>query len=80
MTPFLEKKTLNNLANDGLCKILIEAILFIGMRHWAAEDEPWIEHARYQRNCEFVLVTKGLEFVLAVNIAAERAEVRSDIM
>ena len=50
------------------------------MRHWATEDEPWIEHARYQRNCEFVLVTKGMEFVLAVNIAAERAEVRNDIM
>lgn len=40
------------------------------MRHWDNEDEPWIEHARFQPKCEYVLVVQGPEFVRIVAAAA----------
>ena len=30
-----------------------------GLRNWEPNDEPWLEHARWFRQCKFVLLVKG---------------------
>ncbi|NXC49616.1 BIR7B protein, partial [Penelope pileata] len=37
-----------------------------GMRNWAFGDDPWREHAKWYPRCEFLLRTKGSEFVSSV--------------
>ncbi|WAR07716.1 BIR7A-like protein [Mya arenaria] len=34
-----------------------------GMRNWEAGDDPWIEHARWFPNCEYVQQKKGQSFI-----------------
>ncbi|KAK3100205.1 hypothetical protein FSP39_016263 [Pinctada imbricata] len=34
-----------------------------GLRDWEPEDNPWIEHARWYKNCVFVRQCKGEDFV-----------------
>lgn len=34
-----------------------------GLRNWEKEDKPWEEHARWYPNCNFVLLSKGQEFI-----------------
>ncbi|XP_060568555.1 uncharacterized protein LOC132727155 isoform X2 [Ruditapes philippinarum] len=46
----------------------------IGLRHWTAEDDPWIEHARWYKNCVFVKQKKGEEFVNLVQLAVQYAQ------
>ncbi|XP_060557270.1 uncharacterized protein LOC132717734, partial [Ruditapes philippinarum] len=46
----------------------------IGLRHWTAEDDPWIEHARWSKNCVFVKQKKGEEFVNLVQLAVQYAQ------
>ncbi|KAH9487770.1 hypothetical protein Btru_068725 [Bulinus truncatus] len=35
-------------------------------RGWEADDDPWIEHARWFPKCEYVSERKGKNFVAAV--------------
>ncbi|XP_060573024.1 uncharacterized protein LOC132730958 [Ruditapes philippinarum] len=46
----------------------------IGLRHWTAEDDPWIEHARWSKNCVFVKQKKGEEFVNLVQLAVQYSQ------
>nr|XP_045612278.1 death-associated inhibitor of apoptosis 1-like [Procambarus clarkii]XP_045612279.1 death-associated inhibitor of apoptosis 1-like [Procambarus clarkii]XP_045612280.1 death-associated inhibitor of apoptosis 1-like [Procambarus clarkii]XP_045612281.1 death-associated inhibitor of apoptosis 1-like [Procambarus clarkii]XP_045612282.1 death-associated inhibitor of apoptosis 1-like [Procambarus clarkii]XP_045612283.1 death-associated inhibitor of apoptosis 1-like [Procambarus clarkii]XP_04561228 len=34
-----------------------------GLRNWESDDAPWNEHARWYPECNFVLLTKGQEFI-----------------
>ncbi|KYQ54918.1 Baculoviral IAP repeat-containing protein 7-B [Trachymyrmex zeteki] len=34
-----------------------------GLMDWDTWDDPWVEHAKWYKNCPYLLVTKGLEFV-----------------
>ena len=34
-----------------------------GLRNWEMEDKPWEEHARWYPDCNFVLLSKGQEFI-----------------
>ncbi|XP_053378484.1 death-associated inhibitor of apoptosis 1-like [Mercenaria mercenaria] len=43
----------------------------IGMRNWSEEDDPWIEHCRWSKNCSFVKQKKGSEFVNLVQMAVQ---------
>ncbi|KAL4232519.1 Baculoviral IAP repeat-containing protein 2 [Mactra antiquata] len=43
----------------------------VGLRHWSAEDDPWVEHARWARTCVFVRQKKGVEFVDLVQMAVQ---------
>nr|XP_036862368.1 baculoviral IAP repeat-containing protein 7 isoform X2 [Manis javanica] len=40
-----------------------------GLQSWERGDEPWTEHARWFPRCEFLLQTKGREFVRRVREA-----------
>ncbi|XP_053391390.1 uncharacterized protein LOC123552198, partial [Mercenaria mercenaria] len=46
----------------------------IGLRHWTKDDNPWIEHARWSRNCVFVKQKKGEEFVNLVQLAVQYSQ------
>ncbi|KFW88514.1 Baculoviral IAP repeat-containing protein 7-B [Phalacrocorax carbo] len=37
-----------------------------GMRNWSFGDDPWREHARWYPGCEFLLQSRGREFVSSV--------------
>lgn len=41
-----------------------------GLKSWEAEDNPWIEHARWFPSCPFILTNKGQDFVDAVESLA----------
>lgn len=34
-----------------------------GLQNWEYDDLPWIEHAKWFPNCQFVLQQKGVRFV-----------------
>lgn len=42
-----------------------------GLRHWAEEDNPWIEHARWSRHCVYLKQLKGEEFINLVHMAVQ---------
>lgn len=33
------------------------------LHHWEKEDNPWIEHSRWNPKCVFVLLSKGNQFI-----------------
>lgn len=33
------------------------------LHHWEKEDNPWIEHSRWNPKCVYVLLSKGNQFV-----------------
>jgi hypothetical protein len=37
-----------------------------GLRNWEADDNPWVEHARWFPQCAFLKQNKGEEFIKAV--------------
>jgi hypothetical protein len=41
----------------------------IGLRHWADEDDPMIEHARWSKDCIFLKRFMGDEFISLVQLA-----------
>ncbi|KAH3712508.1 baculoviral IAP repeat-containing protein 3-like isoform X2 [Dreissena polymorpha] len=43
----------------------------IGLRHWSQDDDPWVEHARFSPNCDFLLNMKGQEFVNLIQLAVK---------
>nr|BDV49824.1 MAG: baculoviral IAP repeat-containing protein [Penaeus semisulcatus pemonivirus] len=51
-----------------------------GLREWEADDNPWIEHARWYPFCNFVILTKGELFIReALNIESSRTNVKNVI-
>ena len=34
-----------------------------GLKEWQAEDDPWVEHAGWFHECEFIKLVKGEEFI-----------------
>lgn len=44
--------------------------------NWHEEDDPWIEHARFQTSCEFLIRKKGSKFISRVQDAEHN---RSDL-
>jgi len=34
-----------------------------GLKDWEENDEPWTEHARWSKNCSYMLLNKGKNFV-----------------
>jgi hypothetical protein len=47
----------------------------ISIGHWETHDNPWIEHARFSQDCQFLNFCKGLAFVKAT---LEFYEIQSD--
>ncbi|XP_071135428.1 uncharacterized protein [Mytilus edulis] len=35
----------------------------IGLRNWEEDDNPWVEHARWSRKCQYLIRRKGQEFI-----------------
>lgn len=35
----------------------------LGLNEWEEDDMPWVEHAKWAPDCEFLLLNKGEEFV-----------------
>ena len=33
------------------------------LRKWSRGEDPWIEHARYTEHCDYLVMTRGQEFV-----------------
>jgi len=36
----------------------------IGLKDWESDDNPWIEHAKWTKNCYFLEFMKGTDFIL----------------
>ena len=49
-------------------------VLLLGLRHWSDEDDPWIEHSRWSKDCLFVKQVKGQEFVNLVQMAVQYSQ------
>lgn len=41
-----------------------------GLRNWEAEDDPEVEHARWSRNCLFMVQRRGKSFIDLVQLAS----------
>ena len=50
-----------------------------GLRNWEAEDDPWVEHARWYPRCNFVLLSKGPEYIYQVRLSTCCVNVASSI-
>lgn len=37
-----------------------------GLKDWEAEDDPWIQHAKWFKKCYYVLIVKGQAFINSV--------------
>ena len=51
-----------------------------GLQDWKAEDNPWIEHAKWYPLCDFILQKKGTEFVCETTLRFQnlrRPEIRN---
>ncbi|XP_053404438.1 putative inhibitor of apoptosis [Mercenaria mercenaria] len=46
----------------------------VGLRHWSEEDDPWIEHSRWSKDCLFVKQMRGQEFVNLVQMAVQYSQ------
>ncbi|XP_060592368.1 death-associated inhibitor of apoptosis 2-like isoform X2 [Ruditapes philippinarum] len=46
----------------------------VGLRHWSEEDDPWIEHSRWSKDCLFVKQVRGQEFVNIVQVAVQYSQ------
>ena len=42
-----------------------------GLRNWEETDDPWVEHARWYPDCDYVLVTRGIDFIDTVRKFSE---------
>ncbi|KAK3096447.1 hypothetical protein FSP39_000247 [Pinctada imbricata] len=43
----------------------------IGLSGWEAEDDPYVEHARWSPQCEYIIAKKGRQFIQLVQEAVE---------
>lgn len=39
----------------------------IALRGWKAKHDPWAQHAKWSRNCQYVLTCKGQTFIDTIN-------------
>ncbi|XP_060599730.1 death-associated inhibitor of apoptosis 2-like [Ruditapes philippinarum] len=46
----------------------------VGLCHWSEEDDPWIEHSRWSKDCLFVKHVRGQEFVNLVQMAVKYSQ------
>lgn len=46
----------------------------IGLQNWDSEDNPFVEHARWSQECEFLKDKKGLDFIATVQDAVRRVQ------
>jgi len=49
----------------------------IGLRNWEQDDDPWVEHARWSKNCPYVKTKKGQAFIDLVQEAVRKQELVS---
>lgn len=49
----------------------------LGLKDWAEDDNPWIEHVKYSKNCHYVNFVKGRDFVELVK-NGKSAEMKDD--
>ncbi|KAL3881723.1 hypothetical protein ACJMK2_028123 [Sinanodonta woodiana] len=49
-----------------------------GLKNWEPEDDPWIEHARWFSNCDYLRHVKGDEFIQLVRLMDEESETEDD--
>lgn len=50
-----------------------------GLQRWEADDVPWVEHARWFPNCNYVKQVKGQAFINMVRQAAEAAQREDEV-
>ena len=41
-----------------------------GLKNWEPDDDPWVEHARWFKDCPYLLTSKGKGFIEAVQSLA----------
>ncbi|CAG2231340.1 BIRC2_3 [Mytilus edulis] len=46
----------------------------IGLQNWDSEDNPFVEHARWSQECQFLKDKKGLDFIATVQDAVRRVQ------
>ena len=46
----------------------------IGLQHWEAGDDPWVEHAHRSHRCQYVIDCKGESFITLVQEALVRPD------
>ncbi|XP_053391443.1 inhibitor of apoptosis protein-like [Mercenaria mercenaria] len=46
----------------------------VGLRHWSEEDDQWIEHSRWSKDCAFVRQMRSQEFVNLVQMAVQYSQ------
>ncbi|XP_071135937.1 death-associated inhibitor of apoptosis 1-like isoform X2 [Mytilus edulis] len=46
----------------------------IGLQNWDSEDNPFVEHARWSAECQFLKDKKGLDFIATVQDAVRRVQ------
>ncbi|XP_060556285.1 baculoviral IAP repeat-containing protein 2-like [Ruditapes philippinarum] len=49
-----------------------------GLQRWDADDDPWIEHARWFPQCQYVRQIKGQEYINMVQQAAAQARAEEE--
>ncbi|KAK3592337.1 hypothetical protein CHS0354_021671 [Potamilus streckersoni] len=49
-----------------------------GLKNWEPEDDPWIEHARWFSDCDYLRHVKGDEFIRLVRIMDEDTETEDE--
>ncbi|XP_061195907.1 death-associated inhibitor of apoptosis 2-like isoform X2 [Saccostrea echinata] len=52
----------------------------IGVRNWAAEDDPWVEHARWSPRCAYVRLMRNPQFLDDVERAVQEREQEQEII
>jgi hypothetical protein len=50
-----------------------------GLQRWDADDDPWIEHARWFPQCQYVRQIKGQEYINMVQQAAAQARAEEEV-
>ncbi|XP_071137231.1 baculoviral IAP repeat-containing protein 7-A-like [Mytilus edulis] len=48
----------------------------IGLQNWDSEDNPFVEHARWSQECQFLKDKKGLDFIATVQDAVRRLQMK----
>ncbi|KAL3881722.1 hypothetical protein ACJMK2_028122 [Sinanodonta woodiana] len=49
-----------------------------GLKNWEPEDDPWIEHARWFPNCDYLRHVKGDEFIQLVRLMDDESEAEDE--
>ncbi|KAK3590332.1 hypothetical protein CHS0354_011852 [Potamilus streckersoni] len=49
-----------------------------GLKNWEPEDDPWIEHARWFSDCDYLRHVKGEEFIQLVRLVDDESEAEDE--